>query len=80
MCLYYAHAFSCKHMTFSFARFCGPASMIQTPCGERRIWQTIPLDELCDDCKGGQGAFPDDHFQQQQQQQRYSGRQSRSRR
>ncbi|KXX79050.1 hypothetical protein MMYC01_204453 [Madurella mycetomatis] len=63
MCRYYAHAFTCKHVTFSFARFCDPASMIQNPCGERHIWQTIPLDEPCDDCKGSGGGsetvYPD---------------------
>ncbi|KAK4645655.1 hypothetical protein QC762_203405 [Podospora pseudocomata] len=51
MCKYYAHAFLCKHITFSFATFCDPASMIQTRCGERSIWQTIRMEEYCDDCK-----------------------------
>ena len=26
MCKYYAHAFSCKHVSFTFARYCNPAS------------------------------------------------------
>ncbi|KAK0728079.1 hypothetical protein B0T26DRAFT_636243 [Lasiosphaeria miniovina] len=51
MCRYYAHAFVCKHVTHSFASFCKPASMIQTACGERHIWQTIRMDEACDECK-----------------------------
>ncbi|CRK01338.1 hypothetical protein BN1723_008747 [Verticillium longisporum] len=50
MCQYYAHAFVCKHLTFTFARFCHPASLIQKPCGHRQIWQTIRLDEPCDEC------------------------------
>ncbi|KAK4219440.1 hypothetical protein QBC37DRAFT_135869 [Rhypophila decipiens] len=51
MCRYYAHSFVCKHVTFSFASFCHPASMIQTRCGERQIWQTIRMEEACEECK-----------------------------
>jgi hypothetical protein len=52
MCKYYAHAFACKHMTFSFARFCTPASFTQRPCATRTIWHTIALDdEACDECR-----------------------------
>ncbi|RYO88075.1 hypothetical protein DL766_007105 [Monosporascus sp. MC13-8B] len=50
MCKYYAHAFSCKHMSFTFARYCNPASLIQTPCNKKQIWHTISLDEACDEC------------------------------
>ncbi|KAK3956085.1 hypothetical protein QBC32DRAFT_203738 [Pseudoneurospora amorphoporcata] len=53
MCQYYAHAFTCKHVSLTFARFCPSASMIQTRCGEREIWQTIRMAESCDECKGG---------------------------
>ncbi|KAK3984809.1 hypothetical protein QBC44DRAFT_252054 [Cladorrhinum sp. PSN332] len=51
MCSYYAHAFSCKHTTYSFARFCDPAGLIQTRCNDRHIWQTIRMDEHCEECK-----------------------------
>ncbi|KAF2998403.1 hypothetical protein E8E14_004200 [Neopestalotiopsis sp. 37M] len=51
MCKYYAHAFSCKHMSFTFARFCNPASFTQTPCDKRTIWHTIGLEEACDECQ-----------------------------
>ncbi|KAK4457774.1 hypothetical protein QBC42DRAFT_187732 [Cladorrhinum samala] len=54
MCSYYAHAFSCNHVTFSFARFCDPSWLIQTRCGDRHIWQTISMDESCEDCKTSQ--------------------------
>ncbi|KAK1754695.1 hypothetical protein QBC47DRAFT_403106 [Echria macrotheca] len=51
MCQYYAHAFLCKHTQYTFARFCRDANMIQTPCGDRAVWQTIQMHEACDDCK-----------------------------
>ncbi|EFQ28054.1 uncharacterized protein GLRG_03198 [Colletotrichum graminicola M1.001] len=50
MCQYYAHAFTCKHLSFTFARFCQPASLIQKPCAKRQVWQTISLDDACEDC------------------------------
>ncbi|ROT43151.1 hypothetical protein SODALDRAFT_375364 [Sodiomyces alkalinus F11] len=50
MCQYYAHVFVCKHLTFAFARFCHPASLIQKPCSKRQIWHTIHLEEACDEC------------------------------
>ncbi|KAL2760556.1 hypothetical protein ACRALDRAFT_205513 [Sodiomyces alcalophilus JCM 7366] len=50
MCQYYAHVFACKHLTFAFARFCHPASLIQKPCSKRQIWQTIHLEEACEEC------------------------------
>lgn len=58
MCRYYAHQHTCKHTSLSFAAFCAPASLIQNPCGERHIWQTISLGEPCEDCRpvGGAGA------------------------
>ncbi|KAH7633067.1 hypothetical protein B0T09DRAFT_332791 [Sordaria sp. MPI-SDFR-AT-0083] len=55
MCQYYAHAFTCKHVSLTFARFCPSASMIQTRCGERQIWQTIRMAESCEECKLGVG-------------------------
>ena len=51
MCQYYAHAFPCKHTSYSFARFCRAANMIQTPCAERQVWHTLRMDEACDNCK-----------------------------
>ncbi|KAK4192896.1 hypothetical protein QBC35DRAFT_446723 [Podospora australis] len=51
MCRYYAHNFICKHTTHSFAAFCEPAALIQTRCGNHTIWQTIYIEEYCDDCK-----------------------------
>ncbi|KAF4779799.1 hypothetical protein HER10_EVM0006785 [Colletotrichum scovillei] len=50
MCQYYAHAFTCKHLSFTFARFCQPASLIQKPCTKRQVWQTIGLDDACEEC------------------------------
>ncbi|KAK2047805.1 hypothetical protein LY76DRAFT_585983 [Colletotrichum caudatum] len=50
MCQYYAHAFTCKHLSFTFARFCQPASLIQKPCAKRQVWQTISLDDACEEC------------------------------
>lgn len=50
MCLYYAHAHACKHLTFTFARYCTPAHLKQKPCNERKVWQTVRLAEGCDEC------------------------------
>ncbi|KAK4103900.1 hypothetical protein N658DRAFT_389051, partial [Parathielavia hyrcaniae] len=50
MCRYYAHRHRCAHTSLSFAAFCGPASLIQNPCGERHIWQTIAVEDPCEDC------------------------------
>lgn len=52
MCRYYAHAFDCKHVSLTFARFCKPASLIQTPCGRHEVWHTIHMGDSCDDCRG----------------------------
>ncbi|KAG7288829.1 hypothetical protein NEMBOFW57_005188 [Staphylotrichum longicolle] len=52
MCRYYAHQHACKHVSLSFAAFCDPASLIQNPCGQQHIWQTLAVEELCEDCKG----------------------------
>ena len=66
MCQYYAHAFLCKHLTFTFARFCQPASLIQKPCGKRQIWQTIRMDEGCEECRlWFPDKFPTQRYQQQ---------------
>ncbi|KAK1657190.1 hypothetical protein BDP55DRAFT_699130 [Colletotrichum godetiae] len=58
MCQYYAHAFMCKHLSFTFARFCQPASLIQKPCAKRQVWQTIGLDDACEECLAW---FPDQY-------------------
>lgn len=50
MCKYYAHAFACSHVHFTFARFCTPANFTQTPCNRRQIWHTIGLAAPCDEC------------------------------
>lgn len=50
MCKYYAHAFACTHVHFTFARFCTPANFTQTPCGRRQIWHTIGMAAPCDEC------------------------------
>ena len=50
MCQYYAHDYACKHRTYTFARFCQPASLIQKPCRRRDVWQSIRMDEACDEC------------------------------
>ncbi|KAL2888708.1 hypothetical protein HOO65_030209 [Ceratocystis lukuohia] len=50
MCQYYAHQFVCKHKSLSFARYCERAGLIQTPCQDRSIWQTIGMDNACEEC------------------------------
>jgi hypothetical protein len=50
MCQYYAHLFTCKHQTLTFARFCRQANLIQTPCPKREVWQTIKMDGGCEEC------------------------------
>jgi hypothetical protein len=52
MCRYYAHRHACAHTSLSFAAFCDPAALVQNPCGERHIWQTIAVEEVCEDCRG----------------------------
>jgi len=52
MCSYYAHAFDCKHVSLSFARFCRSASLIQTACARREVWHTIHMGHSCDECRG----------------------------
>jgi hypothetical protein len=51
MCHYYCHSFTCKHVTYAFARFCPDANFVQTPCPDILVWQTIRLDDdVCDEC------------------------------
>lgn len=70
MCRYYAHQHACKHVSLSFAAFCDPASLIQNPCGQQHIWQTLAVEELCEDCKGlYQDQYHHHHHHQQRQQQ-----------
>ncbi|KAL2119391.1 hypothetical protein VTJ04DRAFT_6351 [Mycothermus thermophilus] len=56
MCRYYAHHHSCSHTTLTFAAFCDPASLIQNPCSERKVWQDLDIDEPCDDCRAAAAA------------------------
>lgn len=50
MCEYYAHAFQCKHQTLTFARFCKPASLVQTPCARKDIWASLDVTGPCEGC------------------------------
>ncbi|KAF3770705.1 hypothetical protein M406DRAFT_32521, partial [Cryphonectria parasitica EP155] len=50
MCEYYAHTFRCRHQTFSFAKFCNSASLIQTPCADKTIWASIDMNGPCEEC------------------------------
>lgn len=50
MCQYYAHAYTCKHLTYSFARYCPSAGLVQRPCAVRDVWHTIGMDAACDEC------------------------------
>ena len=50
MCHYYCMSFCCRHLEFTFARFCPEANLIQTPCGRRKVWQTIFLEQACEEC------------------------------
>lgn len=50
MCQYYAHTFRCQHQTFTFAKFCKAASLIQTPCSRRKVWHNIDMEGPCEDC------------------------------
>ncbi len=42
--------------SFILADFCPPAGRIQTPCGAVQVWQTIKLEDACDECRA---YFPD---------------------
>lgn len=50
MCEYYAHTFQCKHQTLSFAKFCKPANLIQTPCARKGVWASIDMPGPCEEC------------------------------
>ena len=50
MCHYYAHQYNCKHTTHALGKLCKPASLIQTPCNKKEIWQTIRMGEDCEEC------------------------------
>lgn len=50
MCQYYMHSYLCKHTSYSFARFCDKANLVQNPCGSKQVWHTIRMDDACDEC------------------------------
>ncbi|TAQ88278.1 hypothetical protein B7494_g3381 [Chlorociboria aeruginascens] len=41
MCDWYAHRYKCNHTTYALGRYCIPGGLVQTPCKEKNIWQTI---------------------------------------
>jgi hypothetical protein len=55
MCHYYAHQYTCKHVTHVLAKYCPSANLVQTPCGKKDVWQSIRMEEECDDCVAGGG-------------------------
>jgi hypothetical protein len=55
MCHYYAHHYICKHVTQVLAKYCPSANLVQTPCGKREIWQSIRMDEECEECAAVMG-------------------------
>jgi hypothetical protein len=50
MCHWYAHSYTCKHVTYALGKYCNPASLVQTPCKKKSIWQTIRMGEYCENC------------------------------
>jgi len=50
MCYWYAHIYSCKHVTYALGKYCTSAGLVQTPCKKKSIWQNIRMSEDCEDC------------------------------
>lgn len=50
MCQWYANYYNCKHTTYALAKYCASASLVQTPCKKKTIWNTIRVGEDCVDC------------------------------
>lgn len=50
MCQWYAHVYSCKHVTYALGKYCTSGGLVQTPCQKKSIWQTIRMGEDCEDC------------------------------
>ncbi len=57
MCHWYAHEYTCKHVTFALGKYCSAAGLVQTPCKKKNIWQRIRMGEDCEDC-----AIPADRY------------------
>jgi hypothetical protein len=55
MCHYYAHNYTCKHVTYVLAKYCPSANLVQTPCGKKDVWQSIRMEEECEECVAGGG-------------------------
>lgn len=55
MCYWYSHTYNCKHVTYALGKYCSKASLVQTPCKKRSIWQTIRMSEDCEDCAMPEG-------------------------
>lgn len=52
MCQWYSHIYTCKHTTYALGKYCEQGNLVQTPCKQKNIWQTIRLDEVCEECAG----------------------------
>lgn len=64
MCHWYAHQYTCKHVTYALGKYCPRAGLVQTPCKKKTLWQTIRMGEECEDCavpegRGGCAAVED---------------------
>jgi hypothetical protein len=55
MCHYYAHHYTCKHVTHVLAKYCPSANLVQTPCGKKDVWQSIRMEEECEECAASGG-------------------------
>jgi hypothetical protein len=56
MCQWYSHEYTCKHKTYALGKYCEQGNLVQTPCKQKKIWQTIRMDELCEECAGREAA------------------------
>ena len=50
MCYWYAHSYTCKHVTYALGKYCASGNLVQTPCHQKSIWQNIRMGEECEDC------------------------------
>ena len=48
--------YTCKHTTYALGKYCEQGNLVQTPCKQKKIWQTIRMDELCEACAAREAA------------------------
>lgn len=56
MCYWYYHLYKCKHTAYAPGKYCEQGNLVQTPCKKKNIWQTIRIEDKCEECEAhGEG-------------------------